>query len=53
MNENPQKKAPFLSLRWILLAGYAVAGIVPLLLLYIIFQNKIISGISFSSGLKG
>ena len=33
MNENPQKKAPFLSLRWILLAGYAVAGIVPLLLL--------------------
>jgi multiple sugar transport system permease protein len=31
----------------------AVFGIVPLLLLYIIFQNKIISGISFSSGLKG
>ncbi len=31
----------------------AVFGIVPLLLLYIIFQNKIIAGISFSSGLKG
>ena len=33
MNENEQKKMPFLSLRWILLAGYAVAGIIPLLLL--------------------
>ena len=31
----------------------AVFGIVPLLMLYIIFQNKIISGISFSAGLKG
>lgn len=31
----------------------AVFGIVPLLILYIVFQNKIISGISFSSGLKG
>jgi multiple sugar transport system permease protein len=31
----------------------AVFGIVPLLVLYIIFQNKIIAGISFSSGLKG
>lgn len=31
----------------------AVFGIVPLLILYIIFQKKIISGISFSSGLKG
>lgn len=31
--ENEQKKAPFISLRWILLAAYAVAGIVPLLIL--------------------
>ena len=31
--ENEQKKMPFISLRWILLAGYAVAGIIPLLLL--------------------
>ena len=31
----------------------AVFGIVPLMILYIIFQKKIISGISFSSGLKG
>ena len=36
-----------------LAAAAAVFGIVPLLLLYIVFQNKIISGISFSSGLKG
>ena len=36
-----------------LAAAAAVFGIVPLLALYIIFQNKIISGISFSSGLKG
>lgn len=36
-----------------LTAAAAVFGIVPLLLLYIIFQKKIISGISFSSGLKG
>ncbi len=33
MNEKEQKKIPFISLRWILLAGYAVVGIVPLLLL--------------------
>ena len=31
--ENEQKKAPFISLRWILLAAYAVVGILPLLLL--------------------
>ena len=36
-----------------LASAAAVFGIVPLLLLYIIFQKKIISGISFSSGLKG
>ena len=36
-----------------LAAAAAVFGIVPLLLLYVIFQKKIISGISFSSGLKG
>ena len=36
-----------------LAAAAAVFGIVPLLILYIIFQKKIISGISFSSGLKG
>ncbi len=36
-----------------LAAAAAVFGIVPLLTLYIIFQNKIISGISFSAGLKG
>lgn len=33
MNENLWKKTPFLSLRWILLAAYALAGIIPLLLL--------------------
>ena len=31
--ETEQKKIPFISLRWILLAGYAAAGIIPLLLL--------------------
>ena len=36
-----------------LASAAAVFGIVPLLMLYVIFQNKIISGISFSSGLKG
>ncbi len=36
-----------------LAAAAAVFGIVPLLALYVIFQNKIISGISFSAGLKG
>ena len=35
------------------IAAAAVFGIIPLLILYIIFQKKIISGISFSSGLKG
>lgn len=33
MNKNLWKKTPFLSLRWILLAAYALAGIIPLLLL--------------------
>ena len=32
-NQKEQKRLPFISLRWILLAGYAVAGIIPLLLL--------------------
>ena len=36
-----------------LASAAAVFGIVPLLIIYVIFQNKIISGISFSSGLKG
>ena len=36
-----------------LAAAAAVFGIIPLLILYIVFQKKIISGISFSSGLKG
>lgn len=36
-----------------LASAAAVFGIVPLLMLYMIFQNKIISGISFSAGLKG
>ena len=31
--ENEQKKIPFVSLRWFLLGAYAVAGILPLLLL--------------------
>ena len=31
----------------------AVFGIVPLLIIYVFLQDKIISGISFSSGLKG
>ena len=35
------------------IAAAAVFGVVPLLLLYVAFQKKIISGISFSSGLKG
>ena len=33
MNKSLWKKTPFLSLRWILLAAYALAGIIPLLLL--------------------
>lgn len=33
LTEKNEKKAPFISLRWILLFGYAVAGILPLLLL--------------------
>lgn len=36
-----------------LASAAAVFGIVPLLCIYVVFQNKIISGISFSSGLKG
>ena len=32
-NQNEQKKIPFISLRWFLLLAYAVAGILPLLLL--------------------
>ena len=36
-----------------LASAAAVVGVVPLLILYVIFQNKIINGISFSSGLKG
>ncbi|MBR5590308.1 MAG: hypothetical protein IKW40_02140, partial [Anaerotignum sp.] len=31
--EKEQKRIPFVSLRWFLLAGYAAAGIIPLLLL--------------------
>jgi len=33
IKETERKKIPFISLRWILLAGYAAAGIIPLLLL--------------------
>lgn len=35
------------------IAASGVLAIVPMLLLYIIFQKKILSGISMSSGLKG
>ena len=36
-----------------LLAAAGVFGLAPMLLIYIFFQNKIISGISISSGVKG
>lgn len=36
-----------------LLAAAGVFGLLPMLIIYIIFQNKIISGISISSGVKG
>lgn len=36
-----------------LLAAAGVFGLAPMLLLYLVFQNKIISGISISAGVKG
>jgi len=36
-----------------LLAAAGVFGLLPMLIIYIFFQNKIISGISISSGVKG
>ncbi len=36
-----------------LLAAAGVFGLAPMLLIYLIFQNKIISGISISAGVKG
>lgn len=36
-----------------LLAAAGVFGLAPMLLIYLVFQNKIISGISISAGVKG